>query len=119
MSQEIMGKVKKDRPYKEFYLFSENSAYWAANKEYYEKVKDDMVRRDKEFGYKREKIALVTFDDYGKIVVPMWKAVSDGDEEFLGRTEVFEDVSKAVAWLELKLEVVEEKLNEIQSAPTF
>lgn len=119
MSHEIMGKVEKSLSYKEFYMFSENSAYWAASKEYYEQVKDEMVQRDKEFGYKREKIALVTFDEYGKMVVPMWKAVTNDDAEFLARTEVFQNVAEAVSWLDIRLDMVEAKLDQIHSVQAF
>jgi len=119
MSCEIMARVVKDRSYKEFYMFAEDSAYWAASKDYYEKVKDDMVRRDKKFGYRRGKVALVTFDEYGQMVVPIWKTVTNEDEEFTGEAEVFQDVPKAVAWLEIKLDIVQEKLNEIQTVQAF
>lgn len=119
MSNEIMKKIEKKRAYKEFYMFSEDSAYWAASKDYYEQVKDDMIRRDKEFGFQRGKIALVTFDDYGKIVVPMWKTVTNEDEDFHGQAEVFQDVSKAVEWLDIKLDMVQAKLERIQLVPAF
>lgn len=113
MSQEFMGKIEQNRSYNEFYLFTETTAYWAASKEYYERMRDDIVQRDKKHGYKRNRTALVTFDQYGKMVVPLWKAVTDENEDYIGETEIFECIQTASDWLGIKLDNVEKNITQL------
>lgn len=114
MSREVMGKIEKDRTYNEFYLIADSTAYWAASKEYYERIRDDMVQRDKQYGYKRNRSALVTADQYGKMVVPLWKAVTSENEEYAGETEVFETVETAVEWLGVELDNIKNNIKKIK-----
>lgn len=114
VSHEVMEKIEKDRSYNEFYLITDTTAYWAASKEYYERIRDDMVQRDKRYGYKRNKSALVTTDPYGRMVVPLWKEVTSENQEYGGETEVFETVETAVEWLGVELDNIENNIEKIK-----
>lgn len=119
MSHQIMSKIDKDNSYKEFYLFSDTTAYWAASKAYYEQITEGMAQRDKEHGFQRQKTALVALDPYGKLAIPLWKAVANRDDAFQGETEVFENIEVAVEWLGVELADVQTKIKNIKFEPTY
>lgn len=118
ISDDITARVEPESSYKEFYMFKDDAAYLAVSKGYFEKIRDEILQRDEQNSYRRDKTALVTFDTYGKMVIPLWKEMANRDASFRCETEAFDSVAAAADWLGVGLSIVEDSLDKIKLETT-
>lgn len=118
ISDDITEQVEPESSYKEFYMFKDDAAYLAVSKGYFEKIRDEILLRNEQDNYRRNKTALVTFDTYGKMVIPLWKEMANRDHTFGCETEAFDNVAAAADWLGVEVGVVEDSLNKIKFEKT-